>query len=70
MNSHIIRRFREMFAALPVHVRRQAREAYRLFQQNPSHPGLHIKQVHADPQLYSARVGSSASLGWDSSTTR
>ena len=57
MNSRTTRRFRELFAALPAHVQRQAREAYRLFRQNPSHPGLHFKQVHADPPIYSARVG-------------
>ena len=57
MNSHITRRFREMFAALPEHVQKQAREAYRLFRQNPFHPGLHFKEVHADPLLYAARVG-------------
>ncbi len=34
-----------------------AREAYRLFQQDPAHPGLHFKQVCADPPLFSARVG-------------
>ena len=34
-----------------------AREAYRLFQQNPSHPGLRFKKVHSDPPIYSARVG-------------
>ncbi len=42
---------------LPAHVRRQAREAYRLFRQNPAHPGLRFKQVHGDPPVYSARVG-------------
>jgi hypothetical protein len=57
MNSRTTRRFRELFAALPAHVRQQAREAYRLFQQNAAHPGLHFKQVHADPPIYSARVG-------------
>jgi hypothetical protein len=57
MNSRITRRFRDLFSALPGHVQRQAREAYRLFQQNPGHPGLHFKQVHRDPPLYSARVG-------------
>jgi hypothetical protein len=46
-----------MFADLPSHVQRQARDAYRLFRQNPSHPGLHFKQVQADPPMYSARVG-------------
>lgn len=57
MNSRTTRRFRQLFAALPAHVQRQARDAYRLFRQNPSHPGLHFKQVHPDPPVYSARVG-------------
>ena len=57
MNSRTTRRFRHSFAALPAHVQRQARDAYRLFRQNPAHPGLHFKQVHPDPPLYSARVG-------------
>jgi len=57
MNSRTTRRFRELFAALPAHVQRQAREAYRLFRQNPAHPGLHFKQVDIEPPIYSARVG-------------
>jgi len=57
VNSRTTRRFRELFSALPAHVQRQARETYRLFRQDPAHPGLHFKQVHADPPLDSARVG-------------
>jgi hypothetical protein len=57
MNSRTTRRFRDLFAALPAHVQQQARQAYRLFQQNPAHPGLHFKKVHPDPPIYSARVG-------------
>jgi hypothetical protein len=57
MNSRTTRGFRELLAALPVQVRAQARDAYRLFEQNPSHPGLHFKKVHSDPPIYSARVG-------------
>ncbi len=57
MNSRTTRRFRDLLAVLPAHVRRQAQEAYRLFQGNPAHPGLHFKQVHPDPPIYSARVG-------------
>jgi len=57
MNSRTTRRFRELFAVLPANVRRQAREAYRLFRHDPAHPGLHFKQVHPDPPTYSARVG-------------
>ena len=57
MNSRTTRGFRERFAALPAHVRRQAQEAYRLFQQDSAHPGLHFKKVHPDPPTYTARVG-------------
>mgnify|MGYP001101876672 CR=1 FL=1 len=57
MNSRTTRGFRELLAALPRHVRQQAREAYRLFRENPRHPGLHFKRVHNDPPIYSARVG-------------
>ncbi len=57
MRSRTTRKFRELFAALPSHVQRQAREAFRLFLNDPGHPGLHFKQVRPDPPLYSARVG-------------
>lgn len=57
MSSRTTRQFRELFAALPAHVQHQAREAYRLFRQNSSHPSLRFKQVHSDPPTYSARVG-------------
>ena len=57
MNSRTTRQFRELFAALPKRAQRQAREAYRLFKENPAHPGLHFKRVHPEPPTYSARVG-------------
>ena len=57
MNSRTTRRFRELFTGLPAQVRQQARQAYRLFRQNPAHPGLRFKQVHTDPPTYSVRVG-------------
>ncbi len=57
MNSRTTHGFRKSFAALPAHVQRQARDAYRLFRQNPAHPGLRFKQVDYDPPMYSARVG-------------
>ena len=57
MNSRTTRRFRDLLAALPDHVQQQAHEAYRLFRDNPSHPGLRFKQVHTPPPTYSARVG-------------
>lgn len=57
MNSRTTRQFRHCLARLPNAVRLQAREAYRLFQQAPSHPGLHFKKVYQKPPTYSARIG-------------
>lgn len=57
MNSRTNRRFRDMLAALPLTVRRQAREAYRQFRADPSYRGLRFKQVHTPPPTYLARVG-------------
>jgi len=56
MNSRTTRRFRQMLAKLPSDIRRQAREAYRLFRQNPNHPGLRFKKVHNTEPIYSARI--------------
>jgi mRNA-degrading endonuclease RelE of RelBE toxin-antitoxin system len=56
MNSKTTRHFRQMLAKLPSDVRRQAREAYRLFRQNPNHPSLRFKKVHNSEPIYSARI--------------
>ena len=57
MTSRTTRRFREALAALPAHVRAQARLAYQTFARDPSHPALRFKQVDAQRPIYSARVG-------------
>ena len=57
MNSRTTRQFRDLLAMLPEHVRKQARDSYRLFEHDPSHPGLRFKQVHHPPPIYSARIG-------------
>ena len=59
MKSKTDRRFRDLLAALPTQVRRQATIAYRQFLSNPSHPGLRFKQVLSAPPIYSARIGKS-----------
>jgi hypothetical protein len=51
MKSRTTARFRSAFRAL-----RQARQAYKLFQQNPAHPGLRFKRVHTVKPIFSARV--------------
>ncbi len=45
-----------MLATLPANVRRQARSAYRLFAENPNHPGLQFKKVHDTKPIYSVRI--------------
>jgi hypothetical protein len=57
MKSFTTHDFRRLFASLPRHVQRQARQAYRLFRQDAAHPGLHFKRVHDVPPIFSARVG-------------
>lgn len=57
MISHITEKFRKAFAALPADVQEQARQAYRLFIENPHHPGLHFKSIHPTRPIYSVRVG-------------
>ena len=46
-----------MLAPLPAQVQQQAREAYKLFQQNALHPSLRWKHVHPTKPIYSVRVG-------------
>jgi len=56
MTSRTTERLRRTLARLPQQVRRQARQAYRPFQQNPHHPTLRFKQVHPVKGIYSVRV--------------
>jgi hypothetical protein len=67
MNSRTTRQFRALLSSLPAHVRQQARLAYRLFRQNPSHPGLRFKKVHDDPP-FSPPVSALAIGPWEHST--
>jgi len=56
MISHKTARFRKAFSKLPTQIQQQAREVYKLFQQNPYHPSLHFKQIHPVHPIYSVRV--------------
>jgi mRNA-degrading endonuclease RelE of RelBE toxin-antitoxin system len=57
MRSHVTEDFRDLLASLPEQVQRQAEDAYALFQQDPHHPGLQVKQLSGHPGIYSVRVG-------------
>jgi hypothetical protein len=49
--------FKKLYSSLPEHAQREADDAYRLFKDNPDHPGLSFKQITG--YFYSARVGGS-----------
>ena len=57
MKSITTRRFRDGYSELPEAVRAQARKAYRLFRNNPAHPGLHFKKVDDELNIYPVRAG-------------
>ena len=52
--------FLACFAELPETVKAQARKSYRLWKDDPSHPGLRFKRIHNHEAMYSIRVGK----GW------
>ena len=56
MNSCTTERFRTCLARLPQEIQRQAREAYTRFAENPAHPSLRFKRVHAAQEIYSVRI--------------
>ncbi len=56
MTSHTEDRFWKAYARLDKQTQERARQAYRLFEENPHHPSLHFKKVHATEPIYSARV--------------
>ena len=57
MKSRLTRQFRRAFADLPDDVKERARDAYRLFRDNPDHPSLRFKRVHPTDPIYSVRIG-------------
>ncbi|MFL6235624.1 MAG: type II toxin-antitoxin system RelE family toxin [Thermoanaerobaculia bacterium] len=60
MKSRITEDFVSLFNKLPHRVQENARKSYRLWRENPAHPGLHFKKVHDQEPLYSVRIG----RGW------
>ena len=56
MKSRATPRFWAAYQAMPPDVRNAAQKAYRLFRENPKHPGLQFKKVHDREPVYSVRV--------------
>lgn len=57
MKSHTTARFRRCLERLPIQVRLQAQDAYRLFSAHPDHPGLRFKKIHPTRPVFSVRIG-------------
>ena len=56
MKSRATPRFWSSYRQLPSDVQALAQKAYRLFQQDPSHPSLQFKKVHDAEPIYSVRI--------------
>jgi hypothetical protein len=57
IESRTTKRFWRQFTELPASTQLEAKRAYRLFQSNPAHPGLHFKKVEGEADIYSVRIG-------------
>jgi hypothetical protein len=57
VKSSTTEQFKKLLAGLPEQVQQQAREAYKIFRQDPYNHRLHFKQVHPSRPLYSIRIG-------------
>jgi len=49
-------KFWKSYRELPVDVRKRAKEAYLIVQNDPWYPSLHFKRVHSSLPVYSARI--------------
>lgn len=56
MRSRASKPFWDRFHKLPPEIRDEAREAYRLFCEDPRHPSLWFKKVHGAEPVYSVRI--------------
>ena len=57
IQSQTTRRFWRLFSDLRLDAQQDAKRAYRLFQDNPAHPGLQFKKLEGQDNVYSARIG-------------
>jgi hypothetical protein len=48
--------FWQLYRELPPQIQAATRKAYRLFLQNPAHPGLRLERLRSDPRAWSVRI--------------
>ena len=56
MKSTTTQRFWKYYGVLPAEVRKQAKDAYELFSDNPHYPSPHFKRVHSTRPIFSVRI--------------
>ena len=57
MKSRTTRSYWKRFWDLPPDLQQRARATYKLWRENPAHPGLFFKRVKDSQPLYSVRIG-------------
>ena len=60
MISYLSDDFIKCFKNLPNRIQQRARRSYKLWRENPDHPGLEYKRISRAKPVYSARIG----IGW------
>ena len=60
MESKTNAKFRALLSGAPLPVQIRAKAAYTLWSENPEHPSLRFKKVHASLPIYSVRIN----LNW------
>ncbi len=60
MNSELTDEFIRLYQKLPQRIKTIAKRNYKIWKENPRHPGLSFKRIHKSKPIYSIRVG----IGW------
>lgn len=56
MKSYTSKHFWKAYKRLDESTRRQARQAYKVFEEDPAHPSLHFKKAYTSEPIYSVRI--------------
>jgi len=56
MHSFTSSSFWKAYEELPPEIQKQADEKFKLWKENPFHPGLHYKCVNSEKHIWSARI--------------
>jgi hypothetical protein len=57
VKSSVTKEFRERLYRLPMDIREQAFQTYRLWRENPHHNSLQFKRISQRQPIYSVRIG-------------